>query len=222
MKPVREIIFFGTYFSDFFEGQTEKIKEKIDYVLFILAHVNQIPNKFLKHLSGHKDLYEIKNLVVRLDNKQVNDSGTVSTVSTDASGTIVNFNKEFLDVESITLTAAGTTPLTAVYAFNDITLSGTYSVTSGVCTVTITDPESTNHGLITGQKVRLSFSTGDGISGVYSITKVSDSVYTVDFTGQPNTSGNLLTYAQSLRIYTFKSTDGSRQSAKVGWQLRGY
>ncbi len=60
MKPVREIIFFGTYFSDFFEGQTEKIKEKIDYVLFNLAHVNQIPNKFLKHLSGHKDLYEIR------------------------------------------------------------------------------------------------------------------------------------------------------------------
>lgn len=60
MKPVREIIFFGTYFSDFFDGQTEKIKAKIDYVLFVLAHVNQIPDKFLKHLSGHKDLYEIR------------------------------------------------------------------------------------------------------------------------------------------------------------------
>jgi len=172
--------------------------------------------------STDKDLYELKNLVVRLDNKQVNDSGTVSTLSTDTDGTIVNFNKEFLDVESITLTASGTTPLTAVYDFKDTTLSGTYSVTSGVCTVTITDPEDTNHGLTTGQKVRLAFSTGNGVSGVYSITKVSNSVYTVDFTGQPDTSGNLLTYAQSMRIYTFKSTDGSRQSAKVGWQLRGY
>ena len=60
MKPVREIIFFDTYFSEFFEGQTEKVKDKIDYVLFVLAHVNQIPEKFLKHLSGHKDLYEIR------------------------------------------------------------------------------------------------------------------------------------------------------------------
>ncbi len=60
MKPVREIIFFGTYFSEFFEGQTEKVKDKIDYVLFVLAHVNQIPEKFLKHLSGHKDLYELR------------------------------------------------------------------------------------------------------------------------------------------------------------------
>jgi phage-related protein len=60
MKPVRDIIFFGTYFSDFFECQTEKVKDKIDYVLFVLAHVNQIPEKFLKHLSGHKDLYEIR------------------------------------------------------------------------------------------------------------------------------------------------------------------
>ncbi len=45
MKPVREIVFFGNYFSDFFEGQTEKVKDKIDYVLFVLAHVNQIPEK---------------------------------------------------------------------------------------------------------------------------------------------------------------------------------
>ncbi|MDU0809246.1 type II toxin-antitoxin system RelE/ParE family toxin [Aquirufa regiilacus] len=60
MKPVREVIFFGTYFSTFFESQTEKVKEKIDYVLFVLTHTERVPDKFLKHLSGHEDLYEIR------------------------------------------------------------------------------------------------------------------------------------------------------------------
>ncbi|MHA8091203.1 type II toxin-antitoxin system RelE/ParE family toxin [Aquirufa regiilacus] len=60
MKLVREVIFFGSYFSTFFESQTEKVKEKIDYVLFVLAHTERVPDKFLKHLSGHKDLYEIR------------------------------------------------------------------------------------------------------------------------------------------------------------------
>jgi hypothetical protein len=31
----RQIIFYGNYFRDFFEKQNEKIKEKIDYVLFL-------------------------------------------------------------------------------------------------------------------------------------------------------------------------------------------
>lgn len=60
MKPIREVIFFGSHFSTFFESQTEKVKEKIDYVLFVLAHTERVPDKFLKHLSGHKDLYEIR------------------------------------------------------------------------------------------------------------------------------------------------------------------
>jgi phage-related protein len=60
MKPVREVVFFGSHFSTFFEGQPEKVKAKIDYVLFVLAHVERVPIKFLKHLIGHKDLYEIR------------------------------------------------------------------------------------------------------------------------------------------------------------------
>ena len=168
------------------------------------------------------DLYQLDKLVVRLDNKQISDSGTVSTVSSDTLGTIVNFNKEFIDVESITLTAAGSTPLTAVYEFKDATLLGEYTVSAGLCTVTITDVEDTNHGLITGQKVRLAFSSGTGNGGIYTVTKINDSQYTADFTGQPDTTGDVVTYSQSMRIYTFKSTDGTRQSTKVGWQIRGY
>lgn len=166
--------------------------------------------------NSDQDLFTLTHLVVRLDNKQITDSGSVDALSTDTAGTIVNFNKEVIDVQSITLTPAGTTPLSAVYDFKDTVQSGTYSVTSNVGTVSITA-----HGLETGQKVRLALLTGIGISGVYTITKVNADQFTISMT-VADTSGNLSAYAQSMRVYAFNSTNGSRQSAKVSWQIRGY
>ncbi len=163
------------------------------------------------------DLYKLDKLVVRLDNKQISDSGTANCSSSDTLGTIVNFAKEFIDIESINLTAAGTTSLTTVYDFNDSIVEGTYSITSEVGTV-----DAVAHGLITGQNVRLAFANGTGTSGVYTITKVNDDQYTVSMTGQSDTSGDVVTYSQSMRIYVFTSTSGVRQSAKVGWSIKGY
>lgn len=56
----RKIGIYGIYFEDFYIGQTQKVKDKIDYVLDIIKHVNQIPIKFLKHIEGTEGLYEIK------------------------------------------------------------------------------------------------------------------------------------------------------------------
>jgi hypothetical protein len=166
--------------------------------------------------NSDQDLFTLTHLVVRLDNKQITDSGNVEALSTDTVGTIVNFNKEVIDVQSITLTPAGTTPLSAVYDFKDSVQSGTYSTTSEVCTVNIT-----SHGLETGQKVRLAFLTGIGDSGVYTVTKITANQFTVSVTTE-DSSGTLSAYAQSMRVYAFNSTNGSRQSAKVSWQIRGY
>lgn len=60
MEQKRELVFYGSYFLDFFEQQTEKVKEKIDYVLFVLTHIERVSEKFLRHLEGHKGLYEIR------------------------------------------------------------------------------------------------------------------------------------------------------------------
>ena len=59
METIRELIFYRHYFHEFFVRQTEKVKEKIDYVLFVLTHAERVPEKFLKHLEGQKGLYEI-------------------------------------------------------------------------------------------------------------------------------------------------------------------
>ena len=60
MNQVRELVFYRNYFYDFFDKQSDKAKEKIDYVLFLLSHIEKVPDKFLKHLEGHKGLYEIR------------------------------------------------------------------------------------------------------------------------------------------------------------------
>ena len=60
MNQVRELVFYRNYFYDFFDKQSEKAKEKIDYVLFLLTHIEKVPEKFLKHLEGNKGLYEIR------------------------------------------------------------------------------------------------------------------------------------------------------------------
>lgn len=54
-----------------------------------------------------------------LDSKLQTDNGAVSAQAADVGGTVVTFNRQFVDVQSITLTAAGTEPLTCVYDFVD-------------------------------------------------------------------------------------------------------
>ncbi len=60
MEQIRELIFYRHYFQEFFDIQTEKGKEKIDYVLFVLTHADRVPEKFLKHIEDQKGLYEIR------------------------------------------------------------------------------------------------------------------------------------------------------------------
>ena len=60
MERHRQIIYFKHYFLDFFDQQTEKVKEKIDRVLFIITVADRIPQKFFQHLEGTKGLYEIR------------------------------------------------------------------------------------------------------------------------------------------------------------------
>lgn len=60
MDKTRQIHFFRHYFTDFFDSQTEKVKEKIDHVLFVISVAERIPVKFFKHLEGTDGLYEIR------------------------------------------------------------------------------------------------------------------------------------------------------------------
>lgn len=57
---IREIVFFESYFIDFYQQQDQNVKNKIQYVLELLKQVDRVPEKFLKHLTGTDGLYEIR------------------------------------------------------------------------------------------------------------------------------------------------------------------
>ncbi len=61
----------------------------------------------------------IDKLRIKLDKKLRNDGGKLTAQAADAGGTWVAFAVPFIDVQSITLTAGGTVPLTAIYDFKD-------------------------------------------------------------------------------------------------------
>ena len=60
MERKRQLVYFRNYFWDFFEDQTEKVKDKIDYVLFLITVAERIPAKFFKQITGTDGLYEIR------------------------------------------------------------------------------------------------------------------------------------------------------------------
>ena len=60
MDIERQIIFHEHYFIDFYLSQAEKVQEKIEYVFKILRTVQNVPKKFLDHMTGTDGLYEIR------------------------------------------------------------------------------------------------------------------------------------------------------------------
>lgn len=57
---VRKIIFYKHYFMEFYLKQNAKVQGKIEYVFELIKQVDKVPEKFLKHLSGTKGLYEVR------------------------------------------------------------------------------------------------------------------------------------------------------------------
>jgi phage-related protein len=58
-KQIREVIFYGDYFWEFFYKQSRKVKDKITWTIGILKYLEVIPEKYLKHIE-ETDLYEIR------------------------------------------------------------------------------------------------------------------------------------------------------------------
>ena len=60
MKIKRHLIYFKNYYKEFFDSQTEKVKDKIDYVLYLVIRAERIPKKFFQYMEGTDGLFEIK------------------------------------------------------------------------------------------------------------------------------------------------------------------
>jgi len=60
LEKKRKLIFYKNYFNDFFEKLPEKVKSKIDEVLYMIMVLERIPAKFFSHMSGDDGLYEVR------------------------------------------------------------------------------------------------------------------------------------------------------------------
>jgi len=60
MEQKRKLIFFRNHYHDFYYSQKQKVKEKINSILFLIVYTERIPSKFFKHLEGTKGLFEIR------------------------------------------------------------------------------------------------------------------------------------------------------------------
>ena len=60
MEQKRQLVFFKSYFKDFFEPLNNKLKDKIDEVLFMIRIAERIPRKFFQHMTGTDGLFEIR------------------------------------------------------------------------------------------------------------------------------------------------------------------
>lgn len=56
----RTVLLYKTYFTDFYEKQRPKVKEKIIWTFKLIEAIQQVPEEYLKHLEGTDGLYEIR------------------------------------------------------------------------------------------------------------------------------------------------------------------
>jgi hypothetical protein len=59
-EKLRTLIFYKSYFLDFFNKQQQKVKDKILWTFKLIETQNKIPASYLKHLEGTEGIYEIR------------------------------------------------------------------------------------------------------------------------------------------------------------------
>ena len=59
-EKLRTVIFYKSYFIDFFNKQQQKVKDKILWTFKIIETQNKIPASYLKHMEGTDGIFEIR------------------------------------------------------------------------------------------------------------------------------------------------------------------
>jgi phage-related protein len=57
---IRNIFYYKNYYIDFFNSLNETVRKKFNYTLKLIATLDRVPTKFLKHIEGSTGLYEIR------------------------------------------------------------------------------------------------------------------------------------------------------------------
>ena len=57
---IRQIVFHGEYFLEFYKNLDPKVKSKIQFVFELIKQVDRVPKKFLSPITGYKGLFELR------------------------------------------------------------------------------------------------------------------------------------------------------------------
>ena len=60
MSITRQIIAYKNYFLDFYKKQPNNVQEKIEWTLNLIRVIQNVPEKYFKHMEGTEGLYEIR------------------------------------------------------------------------------------------------------------------------------------------------------------------
>ena len=60
MSITRQIIAYKNYFLDFYKKQPNNVQEKIEWTLNLIRVIQNVPEKYFKHVEGAEGLYEIR------------------------------------------------------------------------------------------------------------------------------------------------------------------
>lgn len=59
-EKIRTVFLYKNYFTDFFNNQKQKVKDKIIWTFRLIETQKQVPEDYLKHMEGTCGLYEIR------------------------------------------------------------------------------------------------------------------------------------------------------------------
>ena len=59
-EKIRTIFLYKNYFTDFYNKQKPKVRDKIIWTFRLIELVKQVPEDYLKHMEGTDGLYEIR------------------------------------------------------------------------------------------------------------------------------------------------------------------
>jgi phage-related protein len=60
VESVRQVIAYKKYFLSFYEEQSKNVQAKIEWTLKLIQVTKQVPEKYFKHMTGTRGLYEIR------------------------------------------------------------------------------------------------------------------------------------------------------------------
>ena len=66
MDIERQIIAYKNYFLDFYEDLDDNVQAKIEWTLNLIQTTQKVPEKYFKHLTGTKGLYEVRSNIFRI------------------------------------------------------------------------------------------------------------------------------------------------------------